>query len=482
MNKGMIRHLLGIVIMIEGAVMLLPALVALIYKENSGVWFLIVGAGSIIIGAALTFIKRTKRVKMYAKEGFVVVALSWIVISIIGALPFCLSGEIPFFIDALFESSSGFTTTGASVVNDVEALSNCMIFWRSLSIWIGGMGFLVFLMAILPLAGGSQNMHLMRAESPGPQVGKFIPRLRGTAMILYGIYMLLTAIELILLLVGGMPLFDAINIAMSTAGTGGFAITNAGISSYTSIYLQAVIAIFMVIFGMNFSFQFLILTRRWKQLLHLEEVWWYLGIILLSTVTITINLKMVYPEMPNAFHDAFFQVSSLMTSTGFSNANYDLWPALSQNILLILMCVGACAGSTGGGFKVSRVIILLKYSSKSLSRALHPRNVKVVKMDGKKIDSTVVHTTSGYLAIYVCFMVFSVLLLSINGFDFHTTLSAVVATINNTGPGFNLVGPTHTFSQFSPFSKVVLIINMIAGRLEFFPMLFLFSPSVWRNK
>lgn len=481
MNRRMIRYLLGIVIIIDGIVMLLPCLVALIYNEPNGIWFLIIGLAAICAGGCLAFIKKPKKTNIYAKEGFLTVALSWFIISIIGALPFYLSGEIPFFIDALFESSSGFTTTGASVVASVEALSKCMLFWRSLSIWLGGMGILVFIMAIIPLAGGSQNIHLMRAESPGPMVGKFLPRLRGSAVVLYVIYLFLTIVQFVLLILGEMPVFDAVNIAMSTAGTGGFAVTNAGIASYSSVYLQTVIAVFMALFGLNFAFYFLLLGRKFKQILRLEEIWWYIGIIVLSTVVIAFNIRNSFPNMFSSLNSAFFQVSSLMTSTGFATENYDLWPALSQNILLVLMCIGACAGSTGGGFKVSRVIILLKYSRKSLSKSLHPRNVKVVKMSGKMLDSTTVHVTSGYLAIYICFIIFSILLLSINGFDFHTTVSAVIATVNNTGPGFNLVGPTHSFAGFTPFSKVVLIINMIAGRLEFFPLLFMFSPSIWKK-
>lgn len=483
MNTGIIRYIIGTVLFIEGAVMLLPCMIAIIYDEPDGIYFLIFGLCAMAAGAATAFIKKNKKNTMYAREGFVSVALSWIIVSIVGALPFFASGAIPNFVDALFESMSGFTTTGASILNDIEALSHCMLFWRSFIIWLGGMGILVFIMAILPLAGGQQNMHLMRAESPGPMVGKFLPRLRGTALVLYGIYFFLTVLEFLLLLIGGMPVFDAVNVSLSTAGTGGFGITNAGMASYQSYYLQGVIAIFMTLFGLNFTFYFLIIARKFKQIFHLEEIWWYLGIMLGSTLIITFNISKIYDnDFFAAFHDSFFQVSSLMTSTGFSNTNYDLWPEFSKTILTILMCIGACAGSTGGGFKVSRVIILLKNSSKVLAKALHPRNVKVVKMDGKKVEPTTVHATGAYLAIYVGIFLVSLTLISTNGFDFTTNFSAVAATINNTGPGFNLVGPTCNFSGFDTLPKIVLIFNMLAGRLEFFPLIFLFTPGVWRKQ
>lgn len=481
MNKSIIRYILGIVIMIEGIVMLLPCLIALIYGEQNGIWLLIVGASAIVVGGFIAFIKKLKKNTMYAREGFIIVALSWIIISIIGALPFYLSGEIPDFVNAVFESASGFTTTGASILNNIEGLSHCMLFWRSLIIWVGGMGILVFIMAILPLAGGQKNMYLMRAESPGPMVGKFAPRLRVTAAMLYGIYFFLTAAEFILLIIGGMPLFDAINVSLSTAGTGGFGITNASIASYESYYLQSVVAVFMVLFGLNFTVYFLILARKFKQILKVEELWWYIGIIFTSTLLITANIYSMYNNLYKSFHEAFFQVSSIMTSTGFSTADFDTWPQFSKTLLLMLMLIGACAGSTGGGFKVSRVIMLVKGALKNLGRVLNPRTVKVVKIDGKAVDNNTLHITGSYLSVYLFLFLGSVLIVSLNGFDFTTNFSAVAATMNNIGPGLNMVGPTKNYYDFNYISKIVLIIDMIAGRLELFPIIFLFMPSVWRK-
>lgn len=460
--------------------MQLPALVGLIYQEINGLYFLGVGLSLILIGA-LIVLKKPKKMNMYQKEGFASTALSWIVLSFAGALPFFLSGEIKNFEDAFFETVSGFTTTGASALTDVESLSHCMNFWRCFSIWLGGMGVLVFLLAIIPKVGGQQNMYLMKAESPGPIFGKVMPKIRDYAAVLYSVYFGLTVLEFIFLMCGGMDIFDAINVSLSTAGTGGFGIRNAGMAAYDSYYLQTVIAVFMLLFGINFSFYLLILAKKFKQSLHITEVWVYLGIILVSTLAIAINISGMFPSVYDSVHQSFFYVTAIITTTGFGLTDVNQWPEFSQAIIILLTFIGACAGSTGGGFKISRIIILLKEVKKELSLIVHPHTVHHVKMDGKKISHDTVRNVSIYFIIYVVIFLLGFIIISIDNFDFQTNFTAVAATLNNTGPGLSIIGPTGNYSAFSPLSKYVLSFIMIAGRLELFPIILLFFPAAWKR-
>ncbi len=479
MNYRMIAYLLGMIVLIIGAFLLLPFLIALIYSEASGLSFLITGAASLLLGFLLTRMKPEKK-SMYAKEGFVVTALGWIVISLIGAAPFTLSGQIPSYLDAVFETVSGFTTTGASILPNVEALDRCMLFWRSFSHWLGGMGILVFMLALVNLSGGQSN-HLLRAESPGPSVAKMVPNMRKSSTILYSIYIALTVLQIILLLLGGMPLFDSLCHTFGTAGTGGFGIKSASIGAYDSYYLQGVIAVFMVLFGINFNVYFFLLMRKWANAFRNTEVWAYLGIITFCTLTISLNIASMFPSFYDAFHHAFFSVASVMTTTGFATADFNLWPEYSRFLLVLLMVIGACAGSTGGGVKVSRLVILYKAAAFEVRKLLHPNSIKVLTMDGKRISKETVQGVQGYLVVYFAITVLSLLLVSLDNFDFVTTLTAVEATLNNIGPGLNLVGPTGNYSFFSPMSKIVLTLDMLFGRLELFPMLILLSPSTWRK-
>ena len=479
MNYRMIAYLLGTIILIEAALMLLPLLVALIYTEQAGLWFLAVSAGAAVLGFGLTRLKPQNR-SMYAKEGFVITALAWIVISLIGAVPFTLSGQIPSYLDAVFETVSGFTTTGASIVPNVEMLDNCMNFWRCLTHWLGGMGILVFMLALISLGGGQSN-HLLRAESPGPTVSKMLPSMRKSSATLYTIYMAMTVLEIILLCLGGMPLFDSICHAFGTAGTGGFGIKAASVGYYDSYYLQGVIAVFMVLFGVNFNVYFFLLMRKWTTAFRNTEVWAYFGIIAAATVMITLNIAGQFTGLFDAFHHAFFTVSSVITTTGFATVDFSLWPELSRLILVLLMIVGACAGSTGGGVKVSRFVILFKAMAFEVRKLLHPRSVKVLTMDGKAISRETIQGVQSYMMVYFLITVISILLVSLDNFDFVTTVTAVEATINNIGPGLNLVGPAGNYAFFSPLSKIVLTLNMLFGRLELFPMVILMSLSTWRK-
>ncbi|MCQ4022663.1 MULTISPECIES: TrkH family potassium uptake protein [unclassified Ruminococcus] len=480
MNKRIVLYILGWILIVEGAAMQLPALVGLIYSEKNGLYFLVIGLALALIGFLFVF-KKPKKMTMYQKEGFISTALSWLVLSFAGSLPYFLSGEIPHYEDAFFETVSGFTTTGASALTQVENLSHCMNFWRCFSVWLGGMGVLVFLLAIIPKVGGQQNMYLMKAESPGPIFGKVTPKIRDYAAILYSVYLGLTVLEFILLICGGMEIFDAINTSLSNAGTGGFGIRNAGIAAYDSYYLQGVIAVFMMLFGLNFSFYLLILARKFKQSLHITEVWVYLGIIALSTVAITINISSQYPSLFDSFHQSFFYVSSIITTTGFSIGDVNQWPEFSKAIILILTFLGACAGSTGGGFKISRVIILFKEVKKELALIVHPHTVRAVKMDGKKLSHETLRSVFVFFVIYVMLFFTTFLIISLDNFDFVTNFTSVAATINNTGPGFSLVGPTGNYSAFSPLSKYVFSFTMIAGRLELFPIILLFFPAAWKK-
>lgn len=479
MNISMILYFLGWVLKIEGILMILPCAIALIYQELNGLYFLGIGLFCVISGWLMSR-KKPSNTVFYAKEGFVSVALSWIVLSIFGALPFYFSGEIPLFEDALFEVISGFTTTGASVLSDVESLSRCMLMWRSFTHWIGGMGVLVFILAVLPLAGG-YNMHIMRAESPGPSVGKLVPRVKLTAKILYVIYFSMTVLQILILLLSGMPWFDSLAMSFGTAGTGGFGILNSSCGSYTA-FQQVIFTIFMILFGINFNVYYLFLIKKPKDALHCEEMRGYLAIIAASILLIAWNIREYYPTILQAIRHSAFQVASIITTTGYSTADFDLWPSFSKTILVILMFVGACAGSTGGGIKVSRIAIAFKTVKKEMSSLIHPRSIKILKYEGKPIEHTVLRSINTYLITYMLIFASSVLLISLNEFDSTTNFTAVAATLNNIGPGLEKVGPTCNFGIFSPFSKYVLMFDMLAGRLELFPMLLLFSPRTWMKE
>lgn len=478
MNYQIIIFIIGWILKIEGTFMLLPILTGIIYKESSLWAFVINGVICMLLGVLMTW-KKPKHQHFYIREGFVTVALCWIVLSLMGAIPFLLTGTIPNFIDALFETVSGFTTTGASILPEVESLPRCVLFWRSFTHWIGGMGVLVFLLALLKMVDGS-HMNLMRAESPGPSVSRLVPTVRSTAKILYSIYIVMTVLEMLLLLVGGMPLFDALTTAFGTAGTGGFGIKNDSIAGY-STFLQVVITIFMILFGVNFNIYYLVLMKKWKQVYKNEELRWYLIVIASAILLIGWNIRGVYDTFGKALQQSAFQVASIITTTGFATADFNEWPEVSRTLLIMLMFVGASAGSTGGGIKVSRFIILLKSSAKELLQYLHPRQVRKIQMDGKPVEHEVVRNVNVYMMIYVLIFSFSVLFLAIDGHDLITNFTAVAATLNNIGPGLELVGPSANFSLFSYPAKIVLIFNMLAGRLEIFPLLLLFFKETWKK-
>lgn len=478
MNRSMIRYILGYVVQIEGALMLLPCIVALIYREKEGISYCIVAFMAFLLGAIISHNKPKEQV-IYLKEGCVTTALSWIMLSIVGCIPFVLTGEIPHFTDALFETISGFTTTGASVLSDVEALSYCSIFWRSFTHWIGGMGVLVFLLAIIPLSGGS-NINLMRAESPGPSVGKLVPKVKHTARLLYAIYIGMTIVEIIFLIAGNMPIFDVFCTAFGTAGTGGFGIKNDSFAGY-SPYLQWVVAIFMILFGVNFNMYYFLLFKNVKKAFNMEEVRGYFIIIASAVGIIFVDLLNTAVNAATALRDAVFQVASIITTTGFSSVDFNLWSQHCKVVLVILMFVGACAGSTGGGIKVSRFQIMFKTVGKELDSYIHPKSIKKIKMDGKPIEHEVVRAVNVYFITFTILFVVSVFLVSLEGKDLVTNFTAVAATINNIGPGLEMVGPTSNFSVFGTFSKYVLMFDMIAGRLELFPLLILFYPPLWKD-
>ncbi len=479
MNFSIVKYIIGYVLVFEAAFMALPCVVALIYQESEGWAFVITGLVCLLFGLLL-FRKKPENRIFYVKEGFVTVALSWIVISIMGSIPFLLTGSISDPISALFETVSGFTTTGASVVSDVEALSRCVLFWRSFTHWIGGMGVLVFLLSIIHVKGSGSHMNLMKAESPGPSVSKLVPTVRSTAKILYLIYVFLTILEIIFLVIGRMPLFDALTISFGTAGTGGFGIKNDSMAGY-SPYLQVVVTVFMILFGVNFSAYFLILRKKLKQAFSMEEVRYYLLIILASIGIISLSIHDMYSSVGEAVRHAAFQVGSIITTTGYASTDFNLWPEVPRTILVLLMFVGACAGSTGGGIKVSRLVILVKTIKKELYTLLHPRSLKKLKMDGHAIEHETVRSTNVFLIAYVLIFVFSVLLVGFDGHDLITNFTGVAATLNNIGPGLELVGPTQNFSVFSGGAKLVLIFDMLAGRLEIFPLLLLFMRDTWRK-
>ena len=478
MNRAAIRFILGWILNVEAAMMLLPIVVAVLYGESEGWTFVAAAACCLAIGIPCV-VGGLRGNAFHSREGLVIVALSWLVLSIMGAVPFVLSGAIPSPVDALFETVSGFTTTGASILTEVESLPRCILFWRSFTHWIGGMGVLVFILSIVPMSGGS-HVNLMKAESPGPSVSKLTPKVQSTAKILYEIYLVLTVVQVVLLLLGKMPLFDALTTTFGTAGTGGFGIKNDSMASY-SPYLQNVTTVFMILFGINFNAYFLILMKRAKQLRYAEEVWGYLAIIGVSIAAIAWNIRHLYGTLEETLRHAAFQVATIITTTGYSTTDFDQWPEFSRTILVILMFIGACAGSTGGGLKVSRVLILCKTIRQEFHYFLHPREVRVLRMEGRPLEGDTVRSVNVYLVTYVLMFTASVLLVSLDNKDLITTFTAVATTFNNVGPGLAGVGPLQNFSHFSDFSKIIMTFDMLAGRLELFPVLLIFFPRTWKR-
>ena len=484
MNVKSISRTVGLILLITGIFQLFPLLIAVIDHEPRNILAYIESLCLILlVGSALLLFSRGGNRMFSAQEGFAATGLSWIFMSAFGALPFFLSGQIPSYVDAFFEMVSGFTTTGASILTDVEALSRCNLFWRSFSHWLGGMGVLVFLLAVVPGArkNGGTGIYLMHAESPGPSVDKLTPHLRQTAMILYGIYILLTALCIVCLLLGGMPVFDSFCIAFGTAGTGGFAIKNSSMGGY-SYFLQTVVTVFMFLFGVNFSLYYMLLLRKFKAVFKNEELRLYFGIAASSIVLIAINISCMYNTVYEAVHHAAFQVVSIMTTTGYGTVDFEQWPAFSKAILLSLMFIGASAGSTGGGLKVSRVLLLMKSIRRTIRKALHPRRVQPVYMDGRAVSEEVCDNVNAYLAIYCVILVLSFAIISVDGFSIGTNFSAVASCFNNIGPGFELVGATQNFSIYSDLSKIILSLDMLLGRLEIFPLLLLLSPDTWSRR
>lgn len=484
MNVKSISRTVGLILLITGIFQLFPLLIAVIDHEPKNILAYIESLCLILlVGGALVLFSRGGNRMFSAQEGFAATGLSWIFMSAFGALPFFLSGQIPSYVDAFFEMVSGFTTTGASILTDVEALSRCNLFWRSFSHWLGGMGVLVFLLAVVPGArkNGGTGIYLMRAESPGPSVDKLTPHLRQTAMILYGIYILLTALCIVCLLLGGMPVFDSFCIAFGTAGTGGFAIKNSSMGGY-SYFLQTVVTVFMFLFGVNFSLYYMLLLRKFKAVFKNEELRLYFGIAAGSIVLIAINISRMYNTVYESVHHAAFQVVSIMTTTGYGTVDFEQWPAFSKAILLSLMFIGASAGSTGGGLKVSRVLLLMKSIRRTIRKTLHPRRVQPVYMDGRAVSEEVCDNVNAYLAIYCVILVLSFAIISVDGFSIGTNFSAVASCFNNIGPGFELVGATQNFSIYSDLSKIILSLDMLLGRLEIFPLLLLLSPDTWSRR
>lgn len=483
MNYKMVGRFLAQILTVEGVFMIPAAVISFangeIHALQAFLWSLFAICAVVIL---LFLACRDTKTRFYAKEGLVCVGISWIVLGLLGCLPFFLSGEIPNFLDALFEIVSGFTTTGASILPEVESMAKGLLYWRSFSHWLGGMGVLVFLLAIIPAGGrgSGYTMHILRAESPGPNVGKLVPKMKDTAKILYLIYVLLTVLNIVFLLIGKMPVFDAVCTAFGTAGTGGFGIRNDSIAGY-SPYLQNVCTVFMLLFGVNFSCYYLLLMRNLKSVFHDEELRMYLGVVLGSIALIVWNLRGFYGSLGETIRHAAFQVASIVTTTGFATTDFDLWPSFSKAILLSLMVIGACAGSTGGGLKCGRALLLLKSLRRNIRKVLHPQKVQIVRNNGQMVDEKVLENTNAYLAAYVVIILVSFIVISLDGFSITTNISAVFACFNNIGPGFDAVGPTCNFAGYSPFSKLILIVDMLAGRLEIFPILILFSRSTWTH-
>ncbi len=481
MNIRMVFRIVGRISQIVALLMLFPISVAVIYDEKrSFAAFLITAAVSIVVGTMLLLIFRTRNRVIYAKEGFAITAFAWIVMAALGALPFAISREIPSYVDAFFETVSGFTTTGASILTNIESMSYSMLFWRSFTHWIGGMGVLVFVMAIIPNIT-DRSIHIMRAEMPGPVIGKLVPRVKDTAKILYLIYIALTLLEIVMLSLGDMNLYESIVHSFGTAGTGGFGVKADSIASY-SPYSQWVIAIFMLVFGINFNIFYLILIRRFSSVIKSTELWWYLSIVTLSVAVTTVNILPIYSNLSEALRASVFQVSSIISTTGYATADFNVWPQLSKTILLLLMFFGACAGSTAGGLKISRVVMLIKSVGRELKRMLHPRSVGSVKLEGKSVDEATLSSVNIYFAIYVICFFTVFLLISFEPFGFESNFSATAACFNNVGPGFGQVGPASNYSLYTDFSKLVLSAAMLLGRLEIFPLIIAFSAKTWINK
>ncbi len=485
MNYKMMGRITAFILLLEAAFML-PSILISLYCGDRTAAFSFILSTLITAGAALILLWATRGadMKFRARDGMVCVAVDWIVLSIFGALPFRISGEIPRYIDALFEIVSGFTTTGASIVINVETMSKGILYWRSFSHWVGGMGVLVFLLAIVPLSGRNNGftLHLLRAESPGPNVGKIVPRMRQTAMILYVLYILLTVTNVLFLLLGGMPVFDAVCTAYGTAGTGGFGVKADSIAGYSPV-LQTICTVFMLLFGVNFTIYHLLIRREYREIRKDEELWAYLGIAALATAVISWNVTPSFPSVREAVHHAAFTVSSIMTTTGFCTVDYDKWPTLSKAIILTLMFVGASAGSTGGGFKVSRLLLTLKALRRNIHLILHPNRVQKVRINGQPVPEKVMDNVDSYLSAYVLIVILSFLLISTDrNFTVESNFSAVMCCFNNIGPGLQQVGPSGNFSGYSDLSKLVLIMDMLLGRLEIFPILVLFSRTTWTRK
>lgn len=479
MNKRMVFNAVGIVLMFEAALLLLPTVVSVIYGEKCVFAFLFTAIGAFLAGLLIKQISKPKTNVIYAKEGFVIVAFTWMVLSLVGALPFTICGEIPNYVDAVFETVSGFTTTGASIVTNVEQLSHGVLFWRSFTHFIGGMGILVFVMAIMPKVS-DRPMHILRAEMPGPVVGKVVPKARETAKILYLIYIFLTALEAILLILGKLPVFDSLLYAFGTAGTGGFGLKADSFVSY-SPYVQWVITIFMYVFAINFNLYFLILIKNFRSAFSSRELWFFLGTVAVSIGVISANIYSIYGNAGDSVRHSAFQVATVLSTTGYSSADFNLWPTLSKTILLCLMFMGGCAGSTAGGIKASRILMMFKIIGKEIRHAIHPRSVDNVRMDGKPVDSATVKGVCSYFLIYFVCLIAVFLLLGLEPFDIETNFSAAVACFNNIGPGLGKVGPMGGYSEYSLFSKIILSFAMLFGRLEIFPFLITFVPSTWKK-
>ena len=482
MNRRMILSLLCIIMRLEAVFMLPPLVISIHQQEHDAVTAFLLTIVVMLFSSMTTYLLPPSNKIIYAREGLLTVAMAWIMVSIFGAFPFFLSGEIPNFVDCLFETVSGFTTTGASILSDVESLSMGLLYWRSFTHWLGGMGVLVFLLAIAPLAKGKGSfMYLLRAESPGPEVDKLVPKLHKSAALLYAIYVVMTLIQIFLLLAGGMPLFDSVTTAFGTAGTGGFSIKNDSMIGYT-LYQQAVVTIFMALFGVNFNIYYLLLMKKFRKAFLSQELRAYFGIMLGDIFLMTWNvLTMFGGNLGQALHHVSFQVSSVMTTTGFCTQDFDLWPEFSRTILVILMIVGACAGSTGGGIKIARVVLIFKSAVSTFRRMLRPRSVSVIQIDGHTVEKDTINSMYSFLIIYSVVAIFSILLISLDNLSFETNVTAVLACLNNIGPGLDVVGPVGNYSSFSNFSKLVLSFTMLVGRLEIFPMLILFLPSAWKR-
>lgn len=480
MNTKIVRYILCRMLGVEAALLLVPVLVAVIYQEKSGIVFLI----PIVILCLLFWVagrKRPEHGQIYGKEGMVIVALAWILWSLFGAMPFTLSGYIPSYVDAFFETVSGFTTTGSSIIPDVEVLPHCLLFWRSFTHWIGGMGVLVFVLVVTSL-DRKNSMHLMRAEVPGPEKDKLVPKAMSTARILYGMYLILTVIEMVFLVIGGMNLFDSMIFSFGSAGTGGFSNYADSVAHFNSAYIDGVITVFCALFGVNFALFYFMILGDFKSILKNEELRTYILLIAGATAVIMLNIHSLYPTIGKSFRYAVFQVVTVITTTGYSTADFAQWPMFSKAVLMMLTVIGACASSTGGGIKVSRLLVGMKCVKREIVQLAHPKSVGIIRIGGKKVSSDVLRTIYIYFIAYVGILIGSVVLVSLDNFDFETTFSAVLTTLGNVGPGMAQVGPMGNFAGFSPLSKLILCFDMLAGRLEIFPFLVLFTAPAWRRK